>query len=142
MKYHFKVHKEEDGFWAKCMEFEGCMTQADSMEELYERMEEALNLYVEEPEGSKDLAPLPDESIRKSKNVVEVSLDPKVAFSFLIRYHRIKYGLTQHEAAKKMGFDNLNSYQRLERKRCNPTLTVLSKVKAIFPEFSLDFAVI
>ena len=33
------------------------------MEELQKNMQEALNLYVEEPEDSKELASLPDESI-------------------------------------------------------------------------------
>ena len=142
MKYHFKVHKEGDGFWAECLELEGCFTQADSIQELHERMQEALNLYITEPEDSKDLTPLPDQSIKKTKNVVEVSLDPEIAFSFLVRYYRITYRMTQHQAAKKMGFDNVNSYQRLERKKCNPTLKQISKVKAVFPEFSLDFAMV
>lgn len=142
MKYHFRVHKEAKGYWAECIELKGCFTQANSLENLHQRMEEALNLYITEPEDSKDLAPFPDTSIKKSKNVFEISLDPEVAFSFLVRYHRIKYGLTQYQAAKMMGFDTLNSYQRLERKKCNPTLKILSKVKAIFPEFSLDFAVV
>jgi predicted RNase H-like HicB family nuclease/DNA-binding XRE family transcriptional regulator len=142
MKYHFKVHKEGDGFWAECLELAGCFTQADSMEELNEMMQEALNLYISEPADSKRLADLPDDSIRKSKNVVEVSVDSEIAFSFLVRYHRIQHGMTQHQVAKKLGFDNINSYQRLERKKCNPNLKTLSKIKAIFPEFSLDFAVV
>jgi DNA-binding XRE family transcriptional regulator len=84
----------------------------------------------------------PDASIRKSKNVVEVPVDSEVAFSFLVRYYRIQHGMIQHQVAKKLGFDNVNSYQRLERRKCNPSLKILSNVKAIFPEFSLDFAVI
>lgn len=142
MKYHFKVHKEAEGFWAECLELEGCITQGDSMEELVENMKEALNLYIAEPEASKDLAPLPDESIRRSKTIVEVAVDPEVAFCFLVRYCRIKEGMTQHQAAKKMGFDSLYSYQRLESKRCNPNLKTMSKVKEVFPKFSLDLAVI
>lgn len=142
MKYHFRVRKEEDGYSAQCIELEGCITQGDSQEELFENMKEALNLYVQEPADSKDLADLPDESIRKSKNVVEVPVDSEVAFSFLVRYYRIQHGMTQHQVAKKLGFDNINSYQRLERRKCNPSLKVLSKIKAIFPEFSLDFAVV
>ena len=142
MKYHFKIHKEDDSFWAECLELEGCLTQADTIEELYGMMQEALNLYISEPEDSKRLANLPDELIRKSKNVIEVSVDAEIAFSFLVRYHRIKHGMTQHQVAKKLGFDNINSYQRLERKKCNPNLKTLSRIKAIFPEFSLDFAVV
>ncbi len=139
MKYHFKVHKEGKGFWAQCIELTGCVTEADSMDELYANMEEALNLYVEEPDDSKVLAPLPDESILVSRNIVEVALDPMIAFAFMVRYCRIKHGLTQQQAAKKMGFDTIYSYQRLEGKRCNPSLKIISKIKNIFPDFSIDY---
>ena len=141
MKYHFKIHKEGSGFWAQCIELTGCITQADSIEELYRNMQEALNLYVEEPEDSKDLALLPNESIHATKSIVEVALDPQIAFAFMVRHYRIKHGLTQQQAAKKMGFDTIYSYQRLEGKRCNPTLKIISKIKKIFPDFSIDYAV-
>ena len=101
MKYHFKVHKEGNSFWAECLELEGCFTQGDTIEELHEMMQDALNLYISEPEGSTRLANLPNESIKKSKNIVEVSVDSEVAFSFLMRYHRIQHGLTQHQNVRK-----------------------------------------
>lgn len=141
MKYHFKVHKERDGFWAQCIELPGCITQGDTMKELQTNMQEALNLYIEEKPNSKDLASLPDPSIKKTKNIVEVPLDLHIAFAFLVRYWRIKYGYTQKEAAQKMGFDTLFSYQRLETKKCNPSLKTMSIVKKIYPEFSIDFAI-
>ena len=141
MKYHFKIREEKKGFSASCIELEGCVTQGDSLKELYANMREALNLYVQEPEDSKDLAFLPDDSIRKSKSIVEVALEPEVAFSFMVRYHRIKQGMTQREAAKEMGFDTIYSYQRLEAKRCNPSLKIISRIKKIFPDFSVDDAV-
>nr|NGX27718.1 hypothetical protein [Chlamydiota bacterium] len=97
MKYHFKIHKEGKHFWAQCVELEGCITQGTSLKDLRKNMQEALNLYVQEPESSKDLAALPDESIRRSKSIEEVSLDPQIAFSFMVRYYRIKYGMTQHQ---------------------------------------------
>jgi predicted RNase H-like HicB family nuclease/DNA-binding XRE family transcriptional regulator len=140
MKYHFKVHKEGKGFWAECVELSGCLTQADSMEELRENMQEALNLYIEEPRDSKRLAPLPDDSISPSRNIVEVQVDPSIAFAFMIRYNRIQQGLTQKEAAKRLGFENIYSYQRLETKNCNPTLRLLSQIKNVFPDFSIDSA--
>lgn len=140
MKYHFKIHKEGSGFWAECIELSGCFTEADSMEELRENMEEALNLYLEEPKDSKKLAPLPDNSISPYRNIVEVQVDPSIAFSFMVRYNRIKKGLTQQQAADKLGFDNIYSYQRLENKKCNPTLKLLSQIKKVFPDFSVDFA--
>ena len=141
MKYHFKIHREGKGFWAECLELAGCMTQADSIEELMQNMQEALNLFIEEPENSKNLAPLPDESLKPTRSVVEVPLDPQIAFAFMVRYCRIKHGLTQQEAAKRMGFDKLYSYQRLEARRCNPSLRIISKIKQVFPDFSVDYAV-
>lgn len=141
MKYHFKIHKEGKFFWAQCIELEGCITQAHSLKALHENMQEALNLYIQEPEDSVDLAVLPDDSIRKSKNIIEVSVDPQIAFSFMVRYYRIQNGMTQKEAAKLMGFDNLYSYQRLEAKRCNPSLKIISRIKQVFPEISVDLAV-
>lgn len=141
MLYHFKIHKEKNKFWAQCIELTGCITQGNSLKELQRNMQEALNLYIEEPGDSDDLAVLPDDSIKKSKNVVEVAVDPLVAFAFLVRYFRIKYGFTQQEAAKKMGFDTLYSYQRLESKKCNPSLKMIARIKKVYPEFSVDMAV-
>jgi len=141
MKYHFRIQKEKKGYSAQCIELEGCITQGDTLKELQRNMAEALNLYVQEPADSEDLASLPKDSIRKSKNVVEIALDPTIAFSFLVRYYRITHGMTQHQVAKAMGFDNVYSYQRLERRKCNPTLKIMTMIKQIFPEFSLDYAV-
>jgi|JI10StandDraft_1071094.scaffolds.fasta_scaffold399088_2 predicted RNase H-like HicB family nuclease/DNA-binding XRE family transcriptional regulator len=141
MKYHFKIHKEGKFYWAQCIELEGCITQGKTLRELSSNMEEALNLYIQEPDDSSELAPLPKQSIQKSKTVVEVPVDPEIAFSFMVRYHRIKkHRMTQNQAAKKMGFDTLYSYQRLEAKKCNPSLKMLSKVKKAFPDFSIDYA--
>lgn len=139
MIYHFKIHKEKDGFWAECIELPGCVTQGDTPKELQKNMQEALNLYIEEPRNSEELASLPDDTIKASKNIVKVPLDTHIAFAFLVRYFRIKHGLTQQEAAKKMGFDTLYSYQRLEAKKCNPSLKMITRIKKIFPEFSVDY---
>ncbi len=141
MKYHFKLHKEKKGYSAQCIELKGCVTEGNSMKELRKNMEEALNLYVQEPENSEDLAAMPNKSIKLSKDIVEVALDPQIAFPFMVRYFRIKHRMTQQEVAKKMGFDRVYSYQRLENKKCNPTLKILSIVKKVFPDFSIDYAI-
>ena len=140
MKYHFKIHSEVDGFWAECVELEGCVTQADDETTLFERMQEALDLYLQEPVDSSYLAALPNEKLRKTKNVVAVSVSSDVAFAFMVRYHRLKNKLTQQQASKKMGFKNLYSYQRLEKK-CNATLDMITKLKSLFPKFSVDYAI-
>ncbi len=61
--------------------------------------------------------------------------------SAMVRYNRIKKGLTQQEAANKLGFEHINSYQRLESRKCNPTLRMLSLLKKALPDFSVDLAI-
>ena len=137
MRYHFKVHKEKEGFWAECIELPGCVTQADTKDELDLNMQEALNLYLDEVEDYEYLAPMPKASIKEKRHVVEVPVDPSVALAFSIRYQRIKQGLTHREAADQLGMKAIYSYQRLE-KRCNPTLDLIYKLVLLFPALSLD----
>lgn len=141
MRYHFKIHAElKGGYSAHCIEIPGCLTQGDSLSELRENMQESLNLAVSEPEDSKYLASLPAK-IKSSKDIETVALDPQIALAFSVRYHRLKNGFSQKDAAKKMGFADIFSYQRLESPRCNPTLKTLSKLCELFPGFSLDQAI-
>ena len=137
MRYHFKVHKEKEGFWAECIELPGCVTQGESKKDLYINMEEALNLYLEEAQNSEYLAPLPKKSVKLTPRLVEVPVEPSVALAFSIRRQRIKHGLTQREVADQLGMKGIYSYQRLER-RCNPTLELIYKLVSLFPALSLD----
>jgi predicted RNase H-like HicB family nuclease len=139
MKYHFKIHKEAKGFWAQCIELEGCVAQADSLEELKTNMQEALNLYLEEADYAQDLAAMPNNAITPKKNIIQIAVDPQIAFAFLVRYYRIKHKMTQREAAQKLGFPNIYSYQRLEMKKCNPRLETIASLKKLFPEISVDY---
>lgn len=50
-EYHFEIHEEEDGFWAQCIEFPGCVTQGETEDELRENIEEALSLFLEEEDS-------------------------------------------------------------------------------------------
>lgn len=138
MKYHFKVHQEDSRFWAECLELEGCLTQADSLTELNLNAADALNLFLDEPETSKVIFPLPSKEYEQKKDVIIVEADPQIAFSMLLRQTRISRGITQKDAAKQLGIDNLYSYQRLEH-RANPTLKTIGRIKAIFPEFPLEY---
>lgn len=138
MNYHFRIHKEKNKYWAECLELDGCFTQANDLRELHANMREALNLYIQEPENSRFIAPLPDFAIKKTRTIVEVPLEPHIAFSFLVRRNRVLRKMTQKKAAKAMGFDKLYSYQRLESGGCNPTLEILARVKRVFPELPMD----
>jgi len=51
MKYQFTVliEKDEDGFYvAEVPELKSCYTQAKNLEELFKRIKEVIELYVEE----------------------------------------------------------------------------------------------
>lgn len=137
MRYHFKIHKESDGFWAECIEIPTCVTQGNSKDELLKNMQEAINTFLAEPQNSKYLAPLPKVGIALTPSIVSVAVDPTIALAFSIRYNRIKKGLTQKEAAKRLGMRSLFSYQRLERK-CNATLEMIVKLMTLFPHLSVD----
>ena len=138
MKYHFKVHRQKQGFWADCVELKGCHTQANTESQLLCNLRETLNLFLDEPANSKLIYPLPYKKL-KGKNILTVEVDPNIAFAFHLRRTRLKHCLTQREAALAMGFKNLYSYQRLENaKTANPELKTIIQIKRIFPDFSVD----
>ena len=136
MEYHFKIHHEGKGYWAECLELKGCLTQADTARELQKNLQEALNVYLDEPESSKTIFPLPKKHLLK-RNVVAVPVAPSIAFSFLLRRQRLLKGLTQKSVADRLNV-GLYSYQRLESsKRANPTLSTIVKLYKIFPNLTL-----
>jgi predicted RNase H-like HicB family nuclease/DNA-binding XRE family transcriptional regulator len=138
MKYHFKIHREKAGFWAECLELDGCITQADNREELYNNCEEALNLFLEEPGDSKILFPFPNDSLDDEKGIIKIQVDPEIALALLLRNYRINSNMTQKQAAEMLGMKNIYSYQRLEKKS-NPTLNIINKIHTIFPEIELNY---
>ena len=138
MKYHFKTHLREQECWAECLELEGCVTQGRDIEDLKLNAYDALNLYLEEPEDSKVVFPLPKAISATRKDVFEVEVEPQIAFSFLLRQTRVAHGLTQKAMAKKLKMENLYSYQRLER-RANPTLSTVKKIMNIIPDFPFQY---
>jgi predicted RNase H-like HicB family nuclease len=116
IKDHFKIHREKKGFWAECLELDGCITQADNREEVYKKCEEVLNLFLEEPANSKIVFPL----------------------AVLLRNYRINSNMTQKQVAEMRGMKNIYSYQRLEKKS-NPTLAIINKTHTIFPDINLNY---
>lgn len=142
MVYHFRIHKETKGFWAECLELDGCITQGDTLGELAQNAEEALNLYLSEPEESKKVFPLPEEHPGK-KPILAVQVRPSVALAVMLRFLRSEKGLTQAKVATQLGFNSTYAYQKLESpKTCNPELSTLSKLKKVFPELMIDLIVV
>jgi predicted RNase H-like HicB family nuclease len=138
MTYHFTLHKEDNGYWAECCELEGCVSEANTLEELSAACEESLNLFLEEPTDTKFVFPLPNEDLDSQKNVLQIAVEPEIALAVLLRYYRSNSHMTQKQAAELMGMKNVYSYQRLERKS-NPTLSIMKKIRAVFPEIKLEY---
>jgi len=138
MKYHFIVQNEKNGYWATCVELEGCVTQADTKKELVEHMAEALDVYLDEPLHSQVIFPLP---LLQGNNAswVSVPVSPQIAFAFLLRRERVLHQLTQRDVASLLSMRNLYSYQRLERSRsANPTLQTIAMILKVFPTFPVE----
>jgi predicted RNase H-like HicB family nuclease/DNA-binding XRE family transcriptional regulator len=136
MKYHFRLEPEDVGFSAECLELEGCLTEGDDLDEVKKNASEALNLYLDEPQDSRHVFNMPNESL-KGKDIIEVEVEADIAFAMLMRQYRIERQLTQAQMADKLGMNRIYSYQRLERK-ANPSLDLLKRIKRIIPDFPLD----
>ncbi|MDR1179493.1 MAG: helix-turn-helix domain-containing protein, partial [Spirochaetales bacterium] len=131
-------HRGKAGFRAECLELDGCTTRADNRKELHKNCEEALNLFLEEPNVSKIVFPLPNDSLDDERDTIKIQVDLEIALAVLLRNYRINSNMTQKQAAKMLGMKNMYSYQRLE-KRSNPTLNIINRIHAIFPEIELNY---
>ena len=141
MQYHFKLHKEDNGYWAECIELEGCHSQGNTMEELYDNVKEALDLYLNEPANSKIEFPRPDIGLQ-GDNIIAVRVDTKIAFANYLRMIRITHKMTQKEVAQKLGYKSIWAYQKLESSsKTNPALKTISKIKEVFPEFDINYII-
>ncbi|MFH0907279.1 MAG: type II toxin-antitoxin system HicB family antitoxin [bacterium] len=61
------VHKaEEGGFWAEVPALPGCVTQADTMDELHANLREAIELWLE--------ASTPDASPSQEGQILEIAV--------------------------------------------------------------------
>ena len=137
MHYHFKLHKEKDGYWAECCELDGCVTQGDTREELYKACKEALDVYLYEPEGSERVFPLPHERLDSRRGLIKIMVDPQTALAIVLRNYRLANKITQKKAAEMLGMKNVYSYQRLEKKS-NATLSIIGKIRTVFPGIKLE----
>jgi antitoxin HicB len=136
MRYHFKVHREKGGYWAEGMELKGCRSEGDTREELLRNLKEAMDVYLAEPSDSSLIFPLPLKRTPKASNVVSLSVDPHVAFAFLMRQTRLREKLSIRDAAQKLNFANHSSYQALENaRRANPELSTIERIREAFPSF-------
>lgn len=139
MKYHFKIHKTADGYWGECVELKGCLSQGKTREALRRNLREALNLYLDEPEDSQVLFPLPRRRVT-GRLIEAIRVDPHIALAFLVRRERLQRQWTQKQTAEQLGMP-LYSYQRLESSTtANPEWKTLIRLCALFPTLQLGDA--
>ena len=50
---HVLVHQNDDGYWAEVPMLGGCFTQGNSLDEIKERMPEAVACWYEDPSAEK-----------------------------------------------------------------------------------------
>jgi predicted RNase H-like HicB family nuclease/DNA-binding XRE family transcriptional regulator len=145
MFYHFKYHKDKkSGFWAECLELDGCVSQAENLQDLEKNLTEALNLYLDELPTSNLVFKFPEPQkkyLRINKNIIKIKPDPNILFAQQLRILRLKHHLSQKQVAEKMGYKNIWAYQKFEKHTVSPTLTTLLKLKNIFPELDLNMLV-
>lgn len=71
--------------------------------------------------------------------MVDVPVDPGVALALRLRHLRKDLGISQQEAARRVGMPNLYSWQRLEKgSTANPSLRTLVRLKNGFRELKLE----
>ena len=66
------IEKDEYGYYAFCPELKGCQTQGDTFEEAVTNIKEAVELYIETLDPSKD-------SIILNKDIYSTSLEVAIA---------------------------------------------------------------
>jgi antitoxin HicB len=140
MKYHFKTHKENNELWAECIELKGCDTQSEdgTIENLRKNMEEALNLYLDEPD-QRVTFPMPEASL-KGEEIISVPVEPRIAFALALRHERAVHHLTQKQMADMLGMKNIWSYQKLESpKKANPQLSTIARIIRVFSDFNPEW---
>ena len=139
MKYHFKIHHDGEGYWSECVELKGCVSQGKTRDELLHNLQEALNLYLDEPEDSRVIFPLPRRRVA-GRNIITMPVDPHIALAFLVRRERLQRKWTQKQTAEQLGMP-LYSYQRLESSTtANPEWKTLIRLCTVFPTLRLSDA--
>ena len=137
IKYQAKIYKDGKSYSVEFPDLPGCFSMGKTLDEAKVMASEALSLYLEEARDPK--WQVPKAKSRKGKNYYWISPDSSVGIALQLRQVRIKLGLTQAEAAKKLGI-TIQQLQKLETPgKSNPTVKTLSKISQAFDvELEID----
>lgn len=132
MKSYFAHIWKEDNktYSVEFPDLPGCFSTGDTFDDAIKNASDALNAYLESCDSRKVSIPLPKKY--KKDDMYEIFPDVQTAFAITLKQEREKSGMTQKQAADKMGI-KWSAYQRLENpKKTNPTLTTLEKLQKVF----------
>ena len=136
IKYPAKiVFNEEDSVYdVEFPDLPGCLTYGETLEDAKKNATEALTGYLASIEVREQGIPYISQIKHNKNNLYYIRPDSNVAFSIWIKESRLKQGMTQKEAAEKIGI-KYQAYQRYERpETSNPTLKMIEKFQKLFGE--------
>ena len=138
MIYYAKLSKQKEGYLIEFTELPGCLTEGKTKESALKNAKEALNGWLAANCDRNLTIVLPVK--RKGKSYSPIEVDLGVAFAISLRRSRAKDGLTQTQAAKKLGISQ-QAYAKLESAHTtNPSLSTIQKLTK-FLDFTVDFKI-
>ena len=127
-------NKEDDVYDVEFPDLPGCLTYGVTFEDAQINAAEALTGYLASIEVREQGIPSMTPIRQGENNMYYIFPETNVAFSIWLKKTRIKQGMTQKEAAEKMGI-KYQAYQRYEKpETSNPTLKMLEKFQKLFGE--------
>lgn len=125
-----KLSEKDKVYEVEFPDLPGCITYGETLEEARLHAAEALTGYLESVLSREIEFRAPASII--SGDMYEIEPEKHVAFALWLRRKRKEAGMTQSDAAEKLGV-KYQVYQRLEDpKRTNPTLKTIEKLERIF----------
>ena len=107
----------------------GCFTYGRTLEDAKENAREALSAYLESLVSRNLEVPAASEVV--GDNVCPVEPDTSVGFAIFLKRHREARGMSQSDAAKRLGIA-YQTYQRIEDPaKSNPTLKTILKIEKV-----------
>lgn len=150
MYYIARVHQEGRHWLADFVDAPGCQTFADSMEELGEAAQEAIEGWLEAHLVDGEAPPKPTQMDRQrlaglglgaGETLLRVPIPPTLASALSIRWARQEQNMSQGDLAALLGVSQ-QQVALLEKPDANPTLGSLEKAaKALGLHVDISFGV-
>ena len=132
LQYPAKItfSKRDKTYIVEFPDLPGCLTYGDTIEEAQSNAKEALTGFLESIDGRKLDIPRP--SALKGKDIFPIEPETSAGFAIKLKLVRAEIGLSQKEAAERLGI-RFPAYQKYENpKKANPTLKTIERIEKAF----------